>query len=209
MLTSSKMCSIVLGDNIDTIEKNTETLIDATKEVGLEINVGKTKYMLLSRNQNAGQNRDIKIANRSFENVSQFKYLGITVTNQNLIQEEIRRRLSSGNACYHSVHSLLSSRLLSKNLKMRIYKTVILYGCETRSLTLREEHGLRVFENKVLRRIFGPKRDEVTRGWRKLPSIIRIIKSRRMRWAGHVRMGGKRNVYRLLVGKPEGKRPLG
>jgi hypothetical protein len=98
---------------------------------------------------------------------------------------------------------------------------VILYGCKTWSLTLREEHRLRVFENKVLRRIFGPKRDEVTGGLRKLhnvqfhdlyssPCIIRKIKSRRMRWAGHVaRMGEKRNAYRLLVGKPEGKRPLG
>jgi hypothetical protein len=91
----------------------------------------------------------------------------------------------------------LSSRLLSKNLKIRIYKTIILpvvlYGCETLSLTLREEYRLRVFENRVLRRIFGPKRDEVTGEWRKLhndlyssPSINRIIKSRRMRWAGHV-----------------------
>jgi hypothetical protein len=98
---------------------------------------------------------------------------------------------------------------------------VVLYGCETWSLTVREDYKLRVFENRVLRRIFVPKKDEVTGGWRKLhneelhnlyssPSIIRIIKSRRMRWAGHVaRMGEKRNVYRLLVGRPEGKRPLG
>jgi hypothetical protein len=93
---------------------STETLIDVSKEVGLEINAEKTKYMLLSRHQNVGQNRYIKIANRSFENMSQFKYLGTTVTNQNLIQEEIKRRLNSGNACYHSVQNLLSSRLLSK-----------------------------------------------------------------------------------------------
>jgi sorting nexin-29 len=106
----------LLGDNIDTIKKNTETLIDASQEVGLEINVEKTKYMLLSRHQNVGQNRDIKIANRSYENVSQFKYLGTTVTNQNLIQEEIKRRVNYGNACYHSVQTLLSSRLLSKKL---------------------------------------------------------------------------------------------
>jgi hypothetical protein len=106
----------LLGDNIDTIKKNTEILNDASKEVGLEINVEKTKYMLLSRQQNVCQNRDIKIANRSFENVSQFKYLGTTVTNQNLIHEEIKRRLNSGNACYHSVQNLLSSWLLSKNL---------------------------------------------------------------------------------------------
>jgi hypothetical protein len=110
----------LLGDNIDTIKKNTETLIDASMEVGLEINVEKTKNMLLSRHQNVGTNRDMKIAKRSFENVSQFKYLGTTVTNQNFIQEEIKRRLNSGNACYHSVQNLLSSRLLSKNLKIRI-----------------------------------------------------------------------------------------
>jgi sorting nexin-29 len=112
----------LLGDNIETVKKNTEILIDASKEVGLEINVEKTKYMLLSRHQIVGQNLDIKIANRSFENVSQFKYLRTTVTIQNLIQEKIKRRLNSGNACYNSVQSQLCSRLLSKNLKIRIYK---------------------------------------------------------------------------------------
>jgi hypothetical protein len=95
--------------------------------------------VLLSRHQSVGQNRDIKIANRSFENVSQLRYLGMTVTNRNLIQEEIKRRLNSGNACYHSVQNLLSSCLLSKNLKIRIYRTIIfpvvLYGCETWSVT--------------------------------------------------------------------------
>jgi hypothetical protein len=89
----------------------------------------------VSRDQNAGQNREIKIGNSSFENASLFKYLGTTVTNQNLIQEEIKSRLNSGKACYHSVQNLLSSRLLSKNVKVKIYKTIILpvvlYGCET------------------------------------------------------------------------------
>jgi hypothetical protein len=111
-----------------------------------------------------------------------------------------------------------------KNLKIKIYKTVLLpvllYGCETWSLTLREEHRLRVFKNRVLRRIFGPKREE-DGSWRKLyndelhslyssPNIIRVIKSRRMSWVGHVAcMGVGRGVYRVLVGRPEGKRPLG
>jgi len=97
--------------------------------------------------------------------VELFKYFGTTLTNQNSIQEENKSRLKSGNACYHSVQNLLSSSLLSKNLKIKIYRTIILsvlYGCETWSLTLREERRLRVFENRVLRRIFGPKRDEVT-----------------------------------------------
>jgi hypothetical protein len=156
--------------NIHNIKKN--NLIDASKEVGLEVNVEKTKYMLVSCDQDADQNGDTKIGNRSFENVSQFKYLGTTLTNQNLIQEEIKRRLNSGNACYHSKQTLPSSRLLMKNVKIRIYNTIILhlllYWCETLLLTVREEHKLRVFENRVLRRIFRPKRDGVRRVWRKL-----------------------------------------
>jgi hypothetical protein len=124
--------------------------------------------MLLSRHQNAGKYHDIKIAKRCFENVSKFRYLGKTVTNQNLIQEEIKSIPNSGNACYHSVQKLLSSRLLPNNVKIEIYKTIILLvvmcGHETWSLTLREEHTLRVFEKRVLRRIFGPKREEVAGG---------------------------------------------
>ena len=128
-------------------------------------------------------------------------------------------------ACYYSVQNLLSSSLLSKKLKIKIYRTIILpvvlYGCETWSLTLREERRLSVFENRVLRRVFGPKRDEVTGEWRKLHNeelsdmyallnIVRVVKSRRIRWAGHVeRMGQGRGVHRVLVGRPEGKRPLG
>jgi hypothetical protein len=116
------------------------------------------------------------------------------------------RRLNSVNASYHLVQNLLSSRLLSENTQTRIYKTIILpvvlYGFKTCSLTLREEHRLRVFENGVLRRIFGPKRDEVTGGWRKLhneelhnlyfsPNVIRMIKSSKMRWTCHVARLGK------------------
>jgi hypothetical protein len=104
--------------------------------------------------------------------VARFRYLGTTLTDQNCIK--IKSRLNLGNACYHSVQSLFSSRLLSRNVKVKIYKTIILpfvlYRCETWSLTLREEHRLRVFENRVLRRIFGPKRVEVTGEWRKLHS---------------------------------------
>jgi hypothetical protein len=91
----------LLDDNIDTIIKNTETLIDAIKGGGLEINTEKTQYMLLCCRQNAGQSHDIKVGNRCFENVEQFRYLGTTVTSQNLIQEEINKRLNSGNTCYH------------------------------------------------------------------------------------------------------------
>ncbi|KAJ4428226.1 hypothetical protein ANN_24242 [Periplaneta americana] len=215
----------VLGENTQTIRENTEILLEASKAIGLEVNPEKTKYIIMSRDQNIVRNGNIKIGDLSFEEVEKFKYLGATVTNINDTREEIKRRINMGNACYYSIEKLLSSSLLSKNLKVRIYKTVILpvllYGCETWTLTLREEHRLRVFENKVLRKIFGAKRDEVTEEWRKLhnaelhalyssPDIIRNIKSRRLRWAGHVaRMGESRNAYRVLVGRPEGKRPLG
>jgi hypothetical protein len=104
--------------------------------------------------------------------VEEFKYLGTTLTNKNSIQEETKSRLKLGNACYYSVQNLLSSSLLSNNLKTKLCRTIILpvvlYGCETWSLTLREERRLRVFENRVFRRVFGPKRDEVTGEWRKL-----------------------------------------
>ena len=126
---------------------------------------------------------------------------------------------------YHSVQNLLSSKLLSKKIKTKIYGNIILpvvlYGCETWSLTLREERKLRVSENMVLRKIFGPRRDEVTGEWKRLhkeelndlcssSNIVWVIKSRRIRWAGHVaRMGEERGLYRVLVGKPGGRRPLG
>ena len=122
------------------------------------------------------------------------------------------------------MQNLLSSSLLSNNLKIEIYRTtilpVVLSECETWSLIVRDEPRLRMFENRLLRRIFVPKRDEVRGEWRKVPyeelndlycspNIVRVIKSRRMRWEGHVTpMGEGRGMYRVLVGKPEGKRTL-
>jgi hypothetical protein len=150
----------LLGNSENTTKENTETLLEASRDVSLEINAEKKRYMIMSHYPNSGQNKNTVIL------------------------------------------------------------SVVLYGCETWSLTLREEHRLRVFENRVLRRIFVPKR-EVDGSWRKLrndelhrlyssPNIVRVIKSRRMRWAGHVaRMGEGRSVWRVLVGMPEGKRPLG
>ena len=143
---------------------------------------------------------------------------------QNSIQQEIKSRLKTGNGCHPSGQNVLSSSVLSRNSKINIYRTIILpvvfYGCETWSLTVREEHRLRLFENRVLRRIFGPRREEVTAEWKKLhneelndlytsANIVRVIRSRRMRWAGHVaRMREERDVYSDLVEKPEEKRPL-
>ena len=120
----------------------------------------------MSRDQDAGRSHSVKTDNSSFERLEEFRYLGTALTNQNSIKEEIKCRLKSGNAWCRSVQNLLSFCLLSKNFKIKIYRTVILpvvfYGCVTWSLTLREERRLRVFENRALRRILGPKRDEVT-----------------------------------------------
>jgi hypothetical protein len=150
-----------------------------------------------------------------------FKCLGTTVTDQNLIQEEIKSRLNLGNASYHSVQNLFSSRLLSKKVNIGTYKSIILtavlFWCETWSLILKEKHGLRVFEKRALRRIFGPKRDEMMGGWSKLHnvelhslysllSIVRMGKSIRIKWAGHVARMGR---CRILMIRSEGKRPLG
>ena len=170
--------------------------------------------------QHEEQNHNIKIINKSFERVKQFRYFWTTQTNQNYIHEEIRKRLKSGIACYHLVQNLVSSTLPFKNIKIKIYITIILpallYGCETWPFTLREEHWLGAFENRGLRNTLGPERDEVTGEWRKLQNeklndlyctsnIIWLIKSGRVRWAGHV----AHTVYRVLVGRPEGMRQLG
>jgi hypothetical protein len=151
--------------------------------------------------------------------VGKCKHLGTTVTDQIDIRDKIKSRLNSGNAFYYPKSFVF--RLISKNLNIKIYKTVILpvvvFRCETWSLTLREKYRLRVFENRMLRKIFGTKREEGV-SWRKLHNdelhdvysslnIVRVIKSRTMRWAGHVARTG-RSVYRVFVGRPEGKSPL-
>jgi hypothetical protein len=111
----------VVGENIDIIQ-NREALLDVSKEVALEVNPEKTKYMLVSHCQKTGQRQSIKIANMSFEDVTKFKYLGTTLRDQNCIHEEIKSRLYSGNACYHSVQSLLSFCLMSRNKRFKYIK---------------------------------------------------------------------------------------
>ena len=117
----------ILGGSIHTMKKNAEALVVASKKTGLEVNAVKTEYMVMSQDQNAGRSHSIKIDSNFFERVAEFKYLGITLTNQNSIQEEVKNRLKSGNACYHSVQNILSSSLLSNNIKIKIkiYKSIL------------------------------------------------------------------------------------
>jgi hypothetical protein len=110
----------IVGENIDSVKKNTEALLNNIKEFGLEVNPKKTKCMLISRSQNIGQKLCIKIGNRSFEDVANFRHLGTTLTDQKFMHEKIKSRINSGNACCHSVQSLLSSRLLSRNITVKI-----------------------------------------------------------------------------------------
>jgi hypothetical protein len=104
----------LLGDSVNTIKENSETLLEASRDIVLEINAGKTKYMIMSRHPNSGQNQNIRTAHESLENVAKFKYLETTLTNQNDIHDEIKSRLNSGDACYYSVQNLLSSCLIQK-----------------------------------------------------------------------------------------------
>jgi len=125
----------ILGGGLQTIQKNTDALVVACKETGPDVDADKIKYVVMSRDQNAGRSCNVKTVNGFFESVEQFKYLRTTLTNQNSIQKEMNSRLKSGNACYHSVHNLLSSSLVSRNVNIKIYRTVILSvvlcGCET------------------------------------------------------------------------------
>ena len=116
----------ILGGSIYTVKENAEALVVATKKIGLEVNADKTKYMVMSREQAAGLSHTMNVDNSSIERVEELKYVGTTLTNQNYIQKEIKTRLKLGNSCYHSVQNLLSSSLLSKNLKIKIYRTITL-----------------------------------------------------------------------------------
>jgi hypothetical protein len=160
-----------LGKDTRTEKKDTEALAVAGKEIGLEVNAEKTEYMIIPRDQYAGQNNKITAGNNSFERVEQFIHMGRTLTNQNSIQKEINSTRMSGNACYHSVQNLLSSSLLPKNIRIKIRRTVtlplVLYGCDTRSLTLKKEHGPRGFQQWVLMKTCGPQREKTTRKLKK------------------------------------------
>jgi len=128
--------------------------------------ISRSSVVIISGDQKAGRSHSKKNHNSFMEKVEEFKYLGTTLTFKNSVQEKIKSRVNLGNACYYSVQNILSSSLLSKNLKIKICRIIILpvflYGLETWSLKLREERTLRVFESRVLRRVIGPKSDEVT-----------------------------------------------
>lgn len=224
---------LAFADDIDVMARSVlkvkEQFIKIEKEtlkMGLAINETKTKYMYVSRQaqrDRIGQN--VTIGDFNFERVNSFKYLGAVITADNDITEEVKARIQSGNRCMYALDKTLRSKRISRRAKIRIYKSIIrpvvMYGCETWTLTKDSERKLRVFERKVLRRVFGPILDPVhlvhrTRKNRELtelykePDIVNEIKGMRLRWAGHVqRLPNERTAKLAWENYPAGKRPLG
>jgi len=185
---------VLLENNINTVKSLCERLITAARRVGLQINEEKTEYMEISRQRYGRQVEDfLKVGLYSFKNVSQFKYLGTMITQSNDMEYEILKRIQMGNKCNYAMGTLLKSRILSKTLKVQLYVTlirsIILYGALCWTVRKNDESKLRVFERKILRRIYGPCRDTQTDECRKRhneelydlynrPDIVKEIKRR-------------------------------
>lgn len=222
---------LAYADDIDVVCRTTRQVKDTfaalqrgAAGVGLNVNVSKTKYMVAAGSgTNTSMGPTIQLGDDNFEVVENFVYLGSQVNSDNNVQEEVRRRLASGNRCFFGLHKLFRSRTLSRRLKCTLYRTlvrpVVTYGSETWSMTKRDEQDLLAFEHRILRRIFGGVHD--TNRWRRRmnheldtlfgqPSIVRAIKIGRLRWLGHVhRMDGRRIPRKLFEGAPDGQRRRG
>jgi exonuclease III len=231
-LGQSKINILAYADDIALLGKNKEmiiqmgkSLIKIAEKVGLKINEEKTEYMVVSReNRNRVQEEVIEVEEYRFKRVDQFKYLGSVITQNNDIKTEISTRLQSANKCFYGLSKIFRSRAISKNLKVRMYLTllrpIVLYGAETWSLRKTEELRLAVFERKVLRKIYGAHFDAQTNEWRRLhndelqslfqrPNIIKEIKKRRLVWAGHAWRKHESLIKKVIEENPVGRRPLG
>ena len=215
----------LLGEDLDMIKKLGSNLINTAKKVGLTVNEEKTEYLVASRgNRNGGLEQYIKIEELKFKRVSQFKYLGSMITEDNDIKTEVSTRIQLANRGFYGLEKVLKLKALSKALKIKMYMTllrpIVLYGSETWALRKTEESRLMIFERKVLRKIFGPIYDRQTREWRKLhnvelqglfqrPNIVREITKRKLSWAGHAWRKQGTLVKWVIEEEPNGKRPIG
>lgn len=211
----------LIAENKKDIKELAEKLITETQKVGLKINEEKTKIMKISRLPD--NQPDLEVLNFKFTKTDNFKYLGVTITSENRQDDEIQCRLAAAQRCYWSLTKLFRSRLLTRRTKIKMYKVIIqpvlLYGAEVWTLTKQNEKKLIVFENKILRRVFGPindngewriRKNQELRELYKDPDIIAMVKSRRLRWLGHVyRRDVDSRIKRVWMGQPEGRRPLG
>ena len=217
---------------MDTIAQSTRdakevfTLFEnGAKEVGLEVNEDKTKYMVATKNPRPRVRQNVTINEYNFEVVKEFKYLRTIITSENKYEKDVAARIIAGNRAYYSLRTLLKSKILSRPAKIRVYKTIIrptiTYGSETWTLNQRETTKLLVLERKILRTIYGPCREETTGEWRRRhndelqtiygdENIVRYIKANRIRWAGHVlRSSDERLLNATFWERPDGKRSVG
>jgi hypothetical protein len=193
----------------------------ASQKMGLMINYDETKYMGTTCKPN--KEKYIRINNSDIERVNQFKYLGSFITNNNKISSEISHRINMGNTCYYGLRNILRSKLLKEDIKFKIYKTlirpVVLYGCESWTLTTKEEERLKIFERKILRKIYGPScvngiwrikyNDELYNTYKE-PSIVKMIKISRLEWLGYLaRMEDNATCKKVTFSQPEGSRKKG
>ncbi|KAL4084268.1 hypothetical protein QTP88_028093 [Uroleucon formosanum] len=214
----------ILGNSVEEVKSSCRKLMKTAGKVGLQINDEKTEYILVNSEVNYRQGEIMEVDNHSFKRVSHFNYLGSILTNDNNIKVEIDTRLKKGNNCYYGLGKVLSAKAVSKNLKVQIYTTlirpVVLYGSETWPLRKAEQMRLEVFERKILRRVFGPCKDDQTGEWRKRhnqelqnlfqrPDITKEISVRRLRWAGHAWRKQGSIIRTVIENNPAGKRPLG
>ncbi|PSN38156.1 hypothetical protein C0J52_25847 [Blattella germanica] len=192
------------------------------KERGLKINVEKTKYKLVTKKEN--NTNFIKINDYTFDQVQEFTYLGSKLNSENNVGREIKQRITNGNITYYMYSKLMKSKILNRELKLKMYKTlirpVVVYGCESWTLNSNDKHLLRIFEHKILRRIYGPvcgnngewriRTNRKLEQLMKNEDIVRFIKSRRLAWMGHIlRMDESRKPRRIMEWKPVGRRYKG
>jgi sorting nexin-29 len=213
---------VVLGKTKEVIVQTTEKLVEASKSMGLCINENKTKYMTMSRNNQ--NTNDILISNMKIEAVDNFKYLGVNVNNNNNMHQEVNERIMCGNRCYYSIVKILKSKLLSRTSKILLYhsylRPIVIYACETWSITKGDEKKLIIFERKILRNIYGSRFNQETNTYErrtndelqklyKRPNILAFIRNKRLEWFGHTWKADGQLIKKVLVGKINKTRPLG
>lgn len=213
---------VILAESFEDVKTLTKVFIKEAGKVGLKTNDKKTKYMHFTRNQNHREG-SLQVDGHEFDHVHEFKYLGVIISNRNTDELEIQNRINSANKCFYACSRILASKSLSHKTKIRLYKAIIcpvlLYGSETWKLNKKEEKQLIVFENRVLRKIYGPtceqgewrrKHNREIRDLYNRPDIISEIKCRRIRWAGHLlRREEEFRLKKVMKSNPEGSRPRG
>ncbi|KAI5739997.1 hypothetical protein M8J77_026070 [Diaphorina citri] len=213
---------VIIAENLNDLKELTKVLIKETSEVGLKINETKTKFMHVKRNKEDSPSH-ITIDNYKFESVSSFKYLGVTLTQDHQEDIEIQARLNAANRSFHASKKLMSSKLLSRCSKIKLYKTIIrpilTYGSENWIMTKKTEKKIITFENKILRKIYGPtlengiwriKHNKEIRDLYNQPDIVAEVKRGRLRWMGHIiRREEESNVKSVWKNQPDGRRPRG